>query len=40
MTSPRISVGLKELEEHWSFADAYHAHAVLDAIEKAEASGS
>lgn len=37
MISERVTVTLAELEEHWSLLDMAHAHAVLDAIDDANA---
>jgi len=32
----RFNVTLREIEEHWSFADLVDAHRMIDAYEKAE----
>lgn len=40
MTSPRISVSLQEIREHWSINDVWDANIVLDAIEAAEAEAA
>ncbi len=37
MTSPKMSVGLIEVETLWSMDDLVECNAVLDALEEAEA---
>lgn len=40
MTHTKMSVGLRELSEDWSFNDLMDAHGVLDALEAAEAEAN
>ena len=35
LTSDKLTVTMRDLEEYWSFDDIQDAHDVLDALEKA-----